>query len=283
MGDVVDTTVQTIPGQTSASPPDTGQGAASPPAAGAEGDGTPTVEAVPFDKNPKWIAAREAEKQRDELLSTHGYENLEDLVSDLQAGKNVMAAIGDRDLNTIIANSETLDKYNAHWADQATATEAEGQTADDKVSALEKRLNDLITSGEREKLAATEKEQNIMALDTFKSEVNSFMAKDDTIPEEYRPFIAEFSGVDNRFNDIENISDKTQVRAMLSDHVKKVQDFAQVVIKLYRDGKISIPPISEITPVDTSPKAPQIKNIKEAGKSLLTELVAKRRAEEAQP
>lgn len=283
MSDVVDTTVQTIPGQTSASPPDTGQGAASPPAAGAEGDGTPTVEAVPFDKNPKWIAAREAEKNLNSLLADNGYENIEAVVEALQTGRNLEGILGNRDLAQIIANSETYDRYQTHWANQDAEREAEGQTADDKVLVLEKRLNDLIAGRDQEKREATEKEQNQMALDTFKSEVNSFLAKDETTPEEYRAFISEFSGVGNRYNEIENISDKAQIRAMLPGQVKKVQDFAQVVIKLYRDGKISIPPISEITPVDTSPKAPQIKNIKEAGKSLLTELVAKRRAEEAQP
>jgi len=262
MNEVLDTTQQEV-GQTSASPTDnTGQPADSQTANEANAGATSSPEA--FDKNPKWIAARAVEKQTQDLLASHGYESLEDLTSDLAKGKDVIAAIGDRDVNTIISNSETLDKYNAHWAEQEAQRTTEDFTPEDKVAVLEKKLNDFLDGAQQEKQAATAKEQNEQALNGFKSEVNSYLAKNENIPEEYRPFIAEFSGVDNRFNDIENIADKTQVRSMMNANSKKFQDFEQAVIKRYIDGKIKIPVISETTPADTTPKRDPIKNIEQA-------------------
>lgn len=278
---VVNDATQVIPGQPSASPPDTGQPAGSPPAPGAEDGVPPTPAAVPYDQDPKWIAARAAEKNLNSLLSDNGYETIEDLVESLQSGRNLEGMLGSRDLTQVIADAETLAKYNTHWADQDAATAAETQNPDDKITALEKTVKDLIAGRDQEKREATEKEQNVVALGSFKSEVNSFIAKDDTIPEEYRSFIAEFSGVDNRFNDIIDIADKTQIRAMMNDHVKKFRDIEQVIIQRYIDGKAKIIPMSSTTPVDPTPPKPKVKNIAEASVILKERLLEIKRKREA--
>lgn len=278
---VVDNATQVIPGQTSASPPDTGQPAGSPPAPGAE-DGVPqTPTAVPYDQDPKWIAARAAEKNLNSLLSDNGYETIEDLVEGLHSGRNLEGMLGNRDLAQVIADAETYAKYNTYWAEQDAATAAETQNPDDKITALEKTVKDLIAGRDKEKREATEKEQNVVALGSFKSEVNSFIAKDDTIPEEYRSFIAEFSGVDNRFNDIIDIADKTQIRAMMNDHLKKFRDIEQVIIQRYIDGKAKIIPMSSTTPADPTPPIPKVKNIAEASVILKERLMELKRKREA--
>jgi len=267
---VVDTTQEVIPGQT----------AASPPADGAvPTDATPS--SVPYDQDPKWLAAREAQKNQEALLKDNGYESVEDLVADLQAGRELKGQLGDLDITDVLTKAGTMDKYNAYWAEQEDTNTAETLTADDRYAALEKKFNEYVNGQQAEKQAATDKLQAEQVVTDFGKEVNSFIAKEDVVPEEYRGFMAEFSGVGNRFNEID-ITDTPAVRAMMSDHVKKVQSFEQAVIKRYRDGKIKIPVITESTPVDTTPKKPPIKNLREAKVRALELMTEARNARESQ-
>jgi len=165
-------------------------------------------------------------------------------------------------LDEIVSKAEKLDRYEQYWAEQEMQRENEDLLPEDKVSKLEQRLDELIDKQESEKKAKTEREQAVAALNGFKSEVNSHLSKQD-VPEEYQPFLAEYSGVDNRFNEVD-ITDKPGIRAMLNANIKRIQDFEQAVIKRYRDGKIQIPKISETTPVDNTPKPEPVKNLKEA-------------------
>lgn len=269
MNDVLDTTAQIMPTTPVGNPTD-----------GATPSGTPVP--VSYDNDPKVISAMQAEKNLSSFLSDNGYESLEDAISDLESGRSLKGALGDRDVLQTIADAETLAKYNAHWAEQEAMTMSETQDPHDKVTALEKRLNDLISGQERERREQQERETAKRVVDQFGNEVNSYIARQETVPEEYRGFVAKLSGVGNRFNEID-VTDKVAVRAMLNSHLKEVSDFEQAVIKRYRDGKIAIPKISPTTPVDPADKREPIKNTRDAGKALLAKLMEVKKARENQP
>lgn len=214
--------------------------------------------------SPEELAVIETAKagatQLKELLAGTGYESVEDLAAALSSGKDLSGLLGDQDLQGLLDNKALMDRYEEAWAIQDKAKEGEDKTTEDEVAALTKRLDDLISGQNREKQVLRDKADAKSTYDSYESGVNSFMVKQETIPEEYRPFLAEFSGVGNPFNEID-ISDTPQVRAMLHGNVKKVNDFAQVVIKLYRAGKLEVPAITPATPVDTTPKREPFKNV----------------------
>ena len=175
--------------------------------------------------------------------------------------------------------AKTLDRYNEYWAaedakNKKVDNDDDEEDTDKRVARLEKELKEFRSSKDKEMADEAEAKEANRVIEDFTTEVSSFIEKDEAIPKEYYPFVNEFLGVKNPFNEID-ITNKVEVRKMAKDGIKKIQEFEQAIIKRYRDGKIKIP---DITSTDTDTKVdedkPVIKNLKDARKSI-TEMMTK--------
>ena len=221
---------------------------------------------------PEMKSALETGTKVSELLKIHGVESVDDLGKNLETLSNITKNLGDQDLAEVMKKASTLDQYEAYWAEQETKrtiTNDESLDDDDKrdkeIAALKSEIREIKDSKAKEISDARSKQEAQAALDAFTKEINTFI-KENNVPEEYQPFIKDYFGLTNPFNEIEDISDPVAVRKMLNSGAPKVEAFEQAIIKRYLDGKIKIPEITETKPADplddmgiTKPK-----NLKEA-------------------
>ena len=74
---------------------------------------------LPFDKDPKWKAARTAEKALQDIMAANEIENLEDLVQLVIAGKELKGKqLNPDQLDSLLKKAQTLEKYEAYWQQQ---------------------------------------------------------------------------------------------------------------------------------------------------------------------
>jgi hypothetical protein len=168
-------------------------------------------------------------------------EELKDFVKDLASLKG---KIGENDLDKLIENSETLEKFQAHWAKEEQTKLKDSETPEQTIERLEKERDEIqgkrkTDSDNRKAKVAAER-----ALDDFNDTVTGVIKSDKTVPDEYRKFFGKFMGVDNPVNDV-NIDDKAAVRRLTKASVKDLMDFEQAVIKRYKSGKAKIPVVTK--------------------------------------
>jgi len=218
--------------------------------------------------------AQAGSKALSSLLEDHGYDSKEDLIAALSDNKDLRDKVGDAKIDDLMAKAKTLDSYEQYWASQDTKAKREDETPDERVDRLEKRLDASETAKRQEALKQSQLEENQKALDSFGTEIKDALAKGEATPEEYRAFMSEFLGVNNPANEVD-ITNQADVRNMAKGGVQKVQDFEQAVIKRYRDGKIKVPEITPVEPIDVdSIKEKQPKNLAEA-RQIATEVLQK--------
>ena len=210
--------------------------------------------------------AKGAEKALSSLLSDHGYDSTEDLIEALSSGKDLKDQLGETELKDILEKAKTLDKYEQFWASEDEKKKGDDEDTDDKVIRLEKEMASWKASKRDEELKRSALDESQKALDGFNSEIKGLIEKNDAIPKEYRPFAAEFLGVNNPANEIE-ITNPGEVRKMAKDAMKKIEGFEQAVIKRYREGKLKVPEITPVEPIDTEAiKEKKPKNLAESRK-----------------
>jgi hypothetical protein len=229
-------------------------------------DDTPSDDEKPGDGD-KVVEhkGKEAREFVDEILSDYGLESADELKDFMANLSQLKGKIGDRDLDEIIKNSETLETYQAHWAKQEREKKKEGETPEDTIKRLEAELDE--SQDEKTRIIDQRKEARAaeVAVREFNDTVTSVIKADKAIPAEYQPFLAEFMGVDNPINDID-IDNKAEVRKLTKAGIKKLQAFEQEVIKRYRAGKTAIPKVSstDTSSVIDDPKKKEPKNLKDA-------------------
>lgn len=262
-----------IEGQESASPPgetETGQEqqAASPvvdeaqaiidaatkagePAApeGEEKAGEETEEKpAPYDQDPKWLAARQAEKNLNELLKDNDIEDVEELKVMLNSGLKLSEILGDRDAKQLITDADTLKQYNEYWAEQKRKEEEETLDPDERAEKYKKELDDFKTEQAAKDSAQQQVEGAKDAIKGFNDRVENVI-ETQGFDEGTAEIAKMFLGVNNPFNEVD-IFDKKAVGNMAADGVEKLKAFVanieQKAIDKYAAGK------SEITPITTT-------------------------------
>jgi len=211
------------------------------------------------------LKGEKAKEFVEDILDEYGLESADDLKTFMANLNELRGKIGDQDLDQILANSKTLETYQAHWAKQERERLKESETPEQTIARLEKENQDLATEKSKAKDQQKAARAAEAALENFNDTVMSIIsAESGGVVKEYQPFLAEFLGVNNPINEV-NIEDKAAVRKLSKDAVKKLEKFEQVVIKRYLDGKIKIPKVTASTAggetLDTD-KGP--KNLKEA-------------------
>lgn len=226
--------------------------------------------ALSSEATPEIKAAIESQKKLDGLLKDQGFDSLEDLTQSIQDSTDFKKKFGDLNIDELKEKAGTLDKYNDYWAAEE-AKKKEEETDEDKLVRLEKDIKDIRSINEKDQTARKETADAEKVINDFTNEINSLMKKNEDIPEEYHSFLGEFLGVKNPFNEID-ITSNNEVRKMAKDGIKKMQDFEQVIIKRYRDGKIKIPDITPAEAAAPDDKKPNVKNLKEARTGMLESL-----------
>lgn len=225
------------PGEGQKPDPPTGKGADS----GTSPDPQDGGKSLPYDKDPKWIAARAAEKALGDVLKANDLDDIEDLKILLESGKKVHGKIANLDdIDTLIAEAEELKGYKAYWKEQEELKKRSDETAEQTIERLEKEKKAL----ETKHIQIAQAEDSKKAVDRYYKSVETLVDETlDDLPKDQRAFVLEFFGVGNPFTDID-IEDRRAVARMVKSGVKKLDAFKQQIIKDYIDGKDKIPPVS---------------------------------------
>ncbi len=202
----------------------------------------------------------------EEILDEYGLDSAEDLKGFIAHLADMEGKIGDNDLDALIENTKTLQKYQANWQQQEEEKQREKETPEETIARLEKEKTQALdknkTQADKQKKSRAAK----IAIDEFNDTITSVIEGNKEVPKEYRGIINEFMGVKNPINEVD-ITDKAAVRRLTKAGIKKIQVFEQGVIKRYLDGKVKIPKVTstETTPGSTgSTDAVNPKNLKEA-------------------
>lgn len=223
-----------------------------------------STEQVPFDKDPRWKAARLAEKKLNELMKANEVEDPDDLIDLIQSGRKVYGKKVDLDkIEEYADRARKLEEYEAYWAQQEELKKRQQEDPDSTVQRLEKELKDRRAKEAWEKRQKAEAEEAAKAVKGYENAVKDLL-EDESIPKERKSLMAEFLGIGNQANEID-ITDKRAVRKVYQDAVKKFETFEQAVIQNYLAGKSKVPVMTKTDEAVVDKETP-IKTLKDARK-----------------
>lgn len=229
-------------------------------------------DALPFDKHPKWQAARKAEKALQELMTANEIESIEDLVTLVVTGKEVKGKQVNIDqLDTLIKKASKLDQYEAYWQQQEEEKRRAAEDPAETIARLEKKLKDL-TEGEKNKELQTQKANEAKQLwAAYDSEVSKIFQTMEDLPPEVQKACTLFMGVDNPASNV-NFTDKKAIKAAAQEARKAVEGIMDFAIKQYIAGKREIPKVPGAA--SAAAQTPVIKNLRDA-RRIMAEQVSK--------
>lgn len=202
---------------------------------------------APYDQDPKWLAARQAEKNFNAILQEYDIDGADDLKVMLDSGMQLQEILGNRDATKLIQDADTLRRYNEHWAKEARIKEEEQLDPDERADKYKRELEDhkRQTAQEREGAEQTEAAQD--AILDFNDRAEGLVDKRG-YDEETAEIAKLLVGINNPFNEVD-ILDGRAVRGMVDGGMdvleQYVADIKQTAIDDYVAGKSSITPISK--------------------------------------
>jgi hypothetical protein len=236
-------------GQPGDSPtPQADQDAGKDPVTGAEPDKdsvgkSDTGKPLPYDQDPKWKKAREAEKSLQDILQAHGLLNAEELKQALSEGLSLKQVLGDRDAKKLVEDSEYLAKVKQNWDQEKRSKEYENETPEQTIARLEREKEELRRGSEEFRSTVEEREHSKRILEGFKTEIDNVLGvveSDTPLAEAEKALAKLYLGVDNPANMID-IEDRTAVRKMAQESLAKFQTLVlkikQQAIDDYAAGK----------------------------------------------
>ena len=254
-------------------PADKGANAGLPAGADAKADSSPEVvvdkdgKPLPWSEQPKWKAARAAEKKLNDLLKANGLDNSDDLSELVSHGKVVKGKLKDlNDLDDIIKDAEEIRKYRPFWKEQEELQRRQVEDPEQTIKRLEAKEKLREADEARRRAEADHVENTKKAISAYETEVTNLI-REIEVPKEQRDFVAEFFGVGNPCNDID-ITDRKAVKKLVSDGIKKKEAYDQAVIKAYLEGKKGIPAVTSAAGASAEPEKPKIM-LKDARKIFL--------------
>jgi hypothetical protein len=202
-------------------------------------DGKP----LPWNEQPKWKAARQAEKKLTELLKANELEDPDDLVELIQKGKTVKGKLADlNQLDAILEKAATLDKYQAYWASEEEKKKRATEDPEETIKRLEGKLNEKTTKERQREADLQAREEAKQAIQGYDREVKDLITEME-IPKDQSSFVMKLCGVGNPFNDID-ITDRKAIKRVVSELDKERKAYDQQVIKEYLKGKDNVVKIS---------------------------------------
>lgn len=238
---------------------------------------------APYDQDPKWLAARAAEKSLQEILSDSDIEDVEALKVMLKNGMTITEILGDRDAKQLIQDADTLKKYQEYWAEQERLKEEEDLDPDERAEKYKGELADVKRKQADKETEAGRVTAAKAAIENYNSRIGNIIEKQ-SFDEDTAEIAKMFLGVNNPFNDVD-ISDMKAVKDMATKGAERFTKFLtgvrQKAIDEYAAGKSKIIPITATeTPKGpgaekkTLPKDASVDEVFAAAKDELFELIS---------
>jgi len=203
---------------------------------------------LPYDQDPKWKAARAAEKNLNDILEKNGFETTEDLEAALDSGKSLKELLGNRDASTLIKDSDTLAKAMEKQNSDRQRKMEEEESQDETIARLKRDnadLRDFNRKQEDERLASIDTNN---ALSTFNERVSGTIDAEEGLSSPEKTILGRLLGVDNPIDDVD-ISDLNAVSKEAKTGITQFKDFVksikQSAIDEYAKGNSSITPITK--------------------------------------
>lgn len=249
------------PGQETASPPvtdDKGQKTDSPPVAkdtGAKVTDSPSVDdkgdetkPPPYDQDPKWKAARAAEKRMTDIMDKHGITDPDELETLLEEGTNIKELLGDRDAAQLVKDSDYLGQVQDYWAEQEALKQYEDESPEDSIKRLQEENRRLRTDTQSKDADRKALMDSQTTLSNFEADVSALIDSVEGLDEPSKEMLNLMLGVDNPINEID-ISKRGDVRKAGKAGIEKFNTFVKTIeqqaIDKYAAGKSEVVPISK--------------------------------------
>ncbi len=211
----------------------------------ADADSSPEVvvdkegKPLPWNEQPKWKAARAAEKKLNDLLKANDLDDPDDLVDLVKSGRAIKGKLTDLDrVDELITKAAKLDSYEAYWAEQKKRTDKESLDPNERAEKAERELEQERNAKKFEAAQKRQVEETKRAIEAYESEVTSLI-KETGVSKQQEPFILELFGVNNPSNDVD-LTDRKAIKRLVADGVKRVEAFKQSVIAEYLAEKKGI-------------------------------------------
>jgi hypothetical protein len=252
------------PGSEPGTKPDDKGGATPQPAAGDK-------DKPPFDQDPRWKSAREAEKNLQSLQTALGVESVEELLELADLGSKLRdEGIDDKKIKGALEAQKEYDRVKAYWAEQEEKNRQQTETPDERERRLDEKERRIKDKEHEDKRRREHLEEGEKVAKSYDSEVTRLVSIDTSIPENERNFYAFFLGVNNPSSSI-NISSKEAIKGAYAEAIKVLKDFKDVILENAAKGKGAIPRVpGSAIPGDLPP--PKIKNLAEARKTMTERL-----------
>ena len=267
-----------IPGQELDSPPNTGQKSDSPTDTSLEDNADLKTEPedkdkvadkvadadkpLPYDQDPKWIAARDAQKTLTSLLEDNGFLDVDDLKDALNSGKSLKELLGDKDAATLISKSKELADLKQQRLDDEADSRRENETIDEKAERMEREnqeLRDRLDGKERDE---AESARNREDLENYDRQVERVLdVKGADLDDTGKELVRTIMGIDNPAIDVD-IKDVQGIRSTSMNMVNKITEYIKAIrqnaIDEYANGKsdlsVNTPTKTDVNSSNTTPK-----------------------------
>lgn len=227
----------------------------------------------PFDQDPRWKAAREAEKNLQSLQTALGVDTPEDLLEIADLGKALRAEGIDEDkVKEALKAQKEYDRVKEYWAEQEERQRLESEAPEERERRLLAENRDLKRKQKDEEERREHKARREKIANDYDSEVTRLVSGDKTILENERKFVLALCGVQNPTSNI-NIANKDEIRKAVPDAVKLYMQIRDTVLENAGKGKAGIPRVpGPGAPADEG--TPKIKDMKDARKTFREKLMA---------
>jgi len=220
---------------------------------------------LPFDKDPKWKAARADQKRFQEILEENDLEDSEDLVSQLKTGKTLVELLGTADakeITKILEKAQTLDKYEEIWAQQDAQKREESETPEETIERLKHEKEAEKKKFEQFKASEEERAESKRVLKEYEKNVTGLIDGDEILSDNSKAVVKLLMGISNPSEEIDPTNLKA-VKTTTSDMIKRVNELVaaerQKAIDDYAAGKLETPPMKKGADTD-SPGTKSVKH-----------------------
>lgn len=220
---------------------------------------------LPYDQDPKWKAARAAEKQLNEFMQEFDFTDVNEAKQAMKDWQKTHGKVKGLDLDKLLERDKLLSNYESFWAAEEEKKKRGNETPDQTESRLVARIKELESTLTQETGTKKAQEESQKAVKEYEGEVSQLVSKSN-LPEGYRSMAQFILGINNPALDVD-ITDKGAIRKVALSGIERVEKFVNQVIKDYVDGKLKIPKIPEVDSTTGAPASEaKVKNLKEAKK-----------------
>lgn len=271
--DVEDTTQQEIDADGAATDPNASD---SESELDSDAEGKPDTDGADSEGKPAVRGAKDAQFMED-LLDEYGLENAEDLKDFISNLSDVAEKLQGEDIDDLLDNKALMVRYQQQWAAKEAATLEEKETPEETIARLKKEKQEMAQDAARQRSKQAQAEEAQRLLGSFNNTVHKTIRSIKEVPKEYRNFLSLFMGVDNPINDVD-LADRGKVIDLTKKSAKMLMDLEQAVIKRYLAGKAKVPAMTTTQDSTTDDKPGEIKNLRDARKTLMERIKAARSA-----